>query len=75
MALFASTLYPQTNPTNPILLGLRSTWRWLIGGPSQSAMCQMVIADIAHGDWDEESSPSQRDHARRVLTRLAALTG
>lgn len=72
MAQFASTLYPQTNPTNPILLEFRgrdwyyaNIWdeaAWWLGSLEQYAT-------------EGHASLSQVDHARRVLTRLASFSG
>lgn len=87
MAQFASTLYPQTNPSNVILLELRSIYLgdhkpfniklsilaadWLYLLDRDPAMVQRsnwgALVDLVTGN--------QIDHARRVLTRLAALTG
>ncbi|MDQ0726847.1 hypothetical protein QFZ21_001847 [Microbacterium sp. W4I20] len=73
MAQFSSRLYPQTNPTNPILCDIRryqsqarSSWR-------------RVLTDFEFVVYGESSwgnaSPAQVRHARRVLTRLASITG
>ena len=71
MSQFASTLYPQTNPTNPILLKFRERdgiggfpvhyWAWRLG---KGDLPVGVIANGAH-----------IEHAREVLSRLARLTG
>ncbi|GAA1149539.1 hypothetical protein F6W69_10470 [Microbacterium oxydans] len=73
MAQFSSSLYPQTNPTNPILLDMRDYYeaRMLPVG---------VVANAFLVNWRslfvvESASTSQRHHARRVLTRLAAFSG
>lgn len=71
MTQFASTLYPQTNPTSQVLLdfrdrverhssevGTEARW-WLAFGPPPW-----------NGYGDREWL-----HAERVLTRLAAFTG
>lgn len=86
MTQFASTLYPQTNPSNPILLDFRSIYNeapsiyegywqfaeiWLDLLGEDPAMVQSrnwgALVDIVTGN--------QIDHAKKVLTRLAALSG
>lgn len=73
MTQFASTLYPQTNPSNPILLELRmwsgsqeaiESLLWHLGHLDQSPYMRLV-----------DPNDAQIDHARRVLTRLANFTG
>lgn len=87
MAQFASTLYPQTNPTNPILLALRSIYveyhvpfhiklsdlaaDWLDLLDRDPAM----LDSSNWGDLTNVASFAQIDHARRVLTRMASLSG
>lgn len=73
MTQFASTLYPQTNPTNPILLEFR-----LAGScPPESyfARVHASLRRIANGRWDDFTTLPQRLHAIRVLERLANFTG
>jgi hypothetical protein len=71
---FASTLYPQTNPTNPILLSAR-------GQLINDVPLDYLIHTVTDGDmirlWhvNHNATPRHVRHARRVLTRLAALTG
>ncbi|EYT61657.1 hypothetical protein [Microbacterium sp. UCD-TDU] len=73
MAQFASTLYPQTNPSNPILLKFRAS------GGNQANLIWLQVLDRPwlYGAYGEDFtwSLAQIDHARRVLTRLAALSG
>lgn len=69
MAQFASNLYPQTNPTNPILLKFReipepSRESWRTGFIEAQKHCRFAA-------W----SDSQAEHASRVLKRLAAFAG
>lgn len=54
MTQFASTLYPQTNPTNPVLLEFRSN-----GGKN-----------VHWTDFLIEPSDAQKEHAFRVMSRL-----
>ena len=68
MTQFASTLYPQTNPTNPILLQIRED-----AASDQIDYHEEVLLLVV--DEAAGAPPSQVDHARRVLTRLAALSG
>lgn len=70
MSQFASTLYPQTNPSNPILISLRSVW----DADAANFIAWSAKRQIDTGAWD--SLPArQRNHANRVLTRLVALSG
>lgn len=82
MAQFASTLYSQTNPTNPALLRLRrnlldagkANARPIIGIRLKSLQWAMT----EHRDGWQHFTPmtvAQTEHAIRVLTRLAALSG
>lgn len=76
MTQFASTLYPQTNPTNPILMDIRDHYRgdWV----TMHKHYEKFVGYIGHyvtKDFMFIDDPQQIDHARRVLTRLAALTG
>jgi len=68
---FASTLYPQKNPTNPILLAFRTVYRKEAAG----LMIHGMAFRIQRGDWNEVTTTRQRRHAALVLKRLAALTG
>lgn len=73
MAQFASTLYPQTNPTNPILLEFRDASQFY------NATERVVqIANYLHwidNEFQLEWAEKHKSHARRVLTRLASLSG
>lgn len=68
MAQFASTLYPQTNPTNAILLAVRN-----------GEVTRREVLDAFAPGYDNFAYPysvSMIDHARRVLTRMpVALSG
>ncbi|MFJ2506289.1 hypothetical protein [Microbacterium sp. NPDC087592] len=64
MTQFASTLYPQTNPTSPILLAARR------------AEADGCLADFLGGFLSGgNTNHPQIEHARRVLTRLASFSG
>ncbi|MBE7953587.1 hypothetical protein ILP86_04535 [Microbacterium sp. R1] len=68
MTQFASTLYPQTNPTNPILMQIRDD---AAGDPiDYRDEVLLLVVDEAAG-----IPLPQIDHARRVLNRLANFTG
>lgn len=70
MTQFASTLYPQTNPTNPILLKVRS-----MHIPHREPwMAAFLDSDPERYFWPYWTV-SQVEHARRVLTRLAKFSG
>ena len=85
MAQFASTLYPQTNPTNPVLSELRAinTEIWGGGPIGENAACWVELIDSDPSmsrvsDWGalaRNVTAAQRDHARRVLARMAAFSG
>lgn len=73
MTQFASTLYPKTNPTNPILLEVRTyhDGRMPLVGEVAKAFLKA---------WDRlftvnRATPAQRVHAHRVLTRLVSFSG
>lgn len=69
MSQFASTLYPQTNPSNPILLEIRK-----VGWMSQPLyIWQRTL--IRSWYRPDEASDAQIAHARRVIERLASLAG
>jgi len=74
---FASTLYPQTNPTNPILLELRQDLPGdRINGMSFAESVEHSLDACKRHWWaSDEASDAQIDHAHEVLTRLAALSG
>lgn len=77
MTQFASTLYPQTNPSNPILLNFR-------GGDGKNGSRRPMYLRCHHwleylnsplmGAW-EYATPVQVAHAKKVLTRLASFSG
>lgn len=71
MAQFASTLYPQTNPSNPVLLRFREHAANRDTARVASNFLSLGSILLAF----QFSSPAQDDHARRVLTRLAAFSG
>lgn len=70
MTQFASTLYPQTNPTNPVLLRFRENPNRI---PTQQRADHWVW--YLKSPFSGEYSTEHCGHAIRVLTRLAALTG
>lgn len=70
MAQFASTLYPQTNRTSPVLLEFRETRENYI----DKNLCVSDYLDYVKYGVDGWSI-AERDHARRVLERLASLSG
>lgn len=57
MTQFASTLYPQTNPSNPILLRFRENG----------------MQNVYWRDFDSLPTEPQMIHARLVMGRLARL--
>ena len=70
MTQFASTLYPQTNPSNPILLAYRD------GNVSEAQIIYTSLMPLV-GAW-VGATQVRRDHvfhAQRVISRLAALSG
>lgn len=70
MTQFASTLYPQMNPTNPILLALRER-----EGRDRMYFVRGFLNHRPEGyRWPNWTAEHVR-HARRVFERLAALTG
>lgn len=69
MSQFASTLYPQTNPSNQILLSFRAND--LNPDPKQWVEWLRIPG---LGPW-YYADRKQIDHARRVLTRLASFSG
>lgn len=71
MTQFASTLYPQTNPTNPVLLKFRT--RDGIGAyPAGYWAHRLHKGDLPLGI---EATPAQTHHAALVLERLASFSG
>lgn len=87
MSQFASTLYPQTNPSNPALLGFRSIYHeanpTIYQGYWELAEIWLELLDedpamIDDRNWGalvDIMTGNQIEHLKRVLTRLAALTG
>lgn len=74
MSQFASTLYPQTNPSNQILLTFRDDF----ASYSRSGNVSRYAHEYLRfwGELAPKDGPSSHvDHARRVLTRLANFTG
>lgn len=70
MAMFASRLYPQTNPTNPVLLNFRD-----YGSINAVHLWMEALDEPTEYAETEDLSAEQIDHARHVLSRLASLTG
>lgn len=67
MTQFASTLYPQTNPTNAILLAVRN-----------GEVTRREVLDAFAPGFDQFAYPypgSMIHHAATVLRRLSALSG
>lgn len=77
MAQFSSSLYPQTNPSNPVLLEFRDNIREdaTRGIPMSESIEDALIMCTASFWGHAEATGHQLIHARRVLTRLAALSG
>lgn len=76
MNQFSSTLYPKTNPTNPVLLDIRGhyvgDWGRMLAHFDRFVM---PIGAYVTKDLEFIHEPDRLDHARRVLTRLASLSG
>lgn len=73
MTQFASTLYPQTNPSNPILLEFRDASQFY-----KSSERIVQIANYLHwidNEFQFEWAEKHKAHARLVLERLASLSG
>lgn len=77
MTQFASTLYPQTNPSNPILLEFREyVEEDRVDGTPLSESIASILRVCHPTYWGYDEGPrGYIEHARRVLTRLAALSG
>lgn len=79
MTLFASTLYPQTNPSNAILLHLRERLEFQVDThfPSTTQRLSRTMLTTLDKRWPvvNYATSEQIDHARRVLTRLASFSG
>lgn len=77
MAMFASTLYPQTNPTNPVLLAYRdhidTTEHLTVEPVSPSGWVRVMDSTYRRGThpW----ARAHVDHALKVLTRLESFSG
>lgn len=71
MTQFSSSLYPQTNPSNPILIWAREV------GINRAFTELTSPYGFFVGSWVGGMQVNQAhvDHARRVLERLAALSG
>lgn len=77
MTQFASTLYPQTNPTNPVLLDYRD-YLDVAKNMSVNPMAPddyVHVAEARYASWSRTWTRAHMQHAKKVLTRLAALTG
>lgn len=61
---------PQNNPTNPILVEFRRSEPWDIAIDAALELGWIDFKPIPN-----TATPAQRDHARKVLTRLANLSG
>lgn len=73
MAQFASSLYPQTNPSNQILLEFRAHAESSDADVGRIAVNFLDLWE--HLLATKFAPPSQRQHARKVIARLASLTG
>lgn len=68
MAQFASTLYPQTNPSNPILLELRK-----LHAATRNPLwtdAYLTASDLIE-EWESHNT-SHWEHAMSVLTKILA---
>lgn len=77
MAQFASTLYPQTNPTNPLLHDFRVFNEIADMNPGllrDTPLEWLEYAERSYPLWSRLER-CQLAHARRVLTRLASFSG
>lgn len=74
MAQFSSSLYPQTNPTNPVLLEFRRDVKFDTVSFAESVRLSL---DACKRHWwsGDEATDAHLEHAKKVLTRLAALSG
>lgn len=76
MTQFASTLYPQTNPSNAVLLGFRTDCDCYRSSASAARAWLDNWTDLTtYGPSFRAASDQQIAHANRVLARLAALSG
>lgn len=71
MTQFASTLYPQTNPSNPVLLRFREHAANRDTARVASNFLSLGPVLLAF----RFATPAQDAHARKVLTRLASFSG
>ena len=72
MTQFASKLYPQANPTNQVLLEVRSSMR---PPASLSAKCGDWIRFLRSPYSGQFYRADQAEHALRVVERLASISG
>lgn len=70
MNQFASTLYPQTNPTNPILLDFRELHA-ATGNDLWTDAYLYSSGLIEVEEW-EKHDPAHWNHAMSVLTKILA---
>lgn len=77
MAQFSSSLYPQTNPTNPVLLELRQDLPLDRAEGISFTISVAKALETCHRSWwsCSEATDAHLDHARCVLERLAVLSG
>lgn len=76
MSQFASTLYPQTNPTNRSLLAFRDDCKHYSSASQAASTWLTYFEDLrTYGRSFSGATDAQNIHTHRVLTRLAALSG
>ncbi len=76
MAQFASTLYPQTNPTNQILLAFRAELNYYPSvGAAARDWLRAWTSLHAHDSTFRSASLAQKHHALQVVRRLASFSG
>ena len=76
MTQFASTLYPQTNPSNQILLAFRAERNYYpsVGAAARDWLsCWAALR--AHDSTFRSATLAQKHHALRVVRRLARFSG
>ena len=69
MTQFASSLYPQTNPTNPLLLAYRD------GNVSDAQIIYTSMPLVGAWVGGMRIRPDHAFHAQRVISRLVNLSG
>ena len=76
MSQFASTLYPQTNPSNESLMAFREDCKHYTA-PAEAAVAWLRYWEdlVQYGHTFQTASVARIEHTRRVLERLAALPG